>query len=279
ILPLMLGRLPPLPPSPTFTPVEEEEKTGNPVEKERREPSSVPETGEAVLQGEEMHKEGRAEMLQGEEMHKEGRAESTFLDTESPFKKHAPIKTSSPMMRQEGDEDKDRTASPLLLTCDEDDDEDDHGPVKQPITALTPQCNRQAADGKLTLSLCSIETEPEEPPQTSLCPAVEPKEQPVTGKKSLARPSEMKSLARPSEMKSLARPSEKKSLARPSEKKSLARPSEKKSLARPSEKEESGPATREEESREEESGPATREEESGPATREEESGPSHQRRR
>ncbi|XP_031692339.1 serine/arginine repetitive matrix protein 2 isoform X1 [Oncorhynchus kisutch] len=275
--------LPPLPPSPTFTPVEKEEKTGNPVEKEektgnpvekeektgnpvekeektgnpvekeRREPS-VPETGEAVPHGEEMHKEGRAE--------------STLLDTESPFKKHAPIKTSSPMKRQEGDEDKDRTASPLLLTCDDDDDEDDHGPVKQPITALTPQCNGQAADGgydavldsppcrfsvgkqktpsrsmpkkeetpwKLTLSLCSIETE--EPPQTSPCPAVEPKEQPVPGKKSLARPSEKKSLARPSEKKSLARPSEKKSLARPSEKKSLARPSEKESLARPSEKE------------------------------------------
>nr|XP_046211344.1 serine/arginine repetitive matrix protein 1 isoform X2 [Oncorhynchus gorbuscha] len=246
--------LPPLPPSPTFTPAEKEEKTGNPVEKERREPSSVPETGEAVPQGEEMHKEGRAE--------------STFLDTESPFKKHAPIKTSSPMKRQEGDEDKDRTASPLLLTCDED-DEDDHGPVKQPITALTPQCNEQAADGghdavldsppcrfsvskqktpsrsmpkkektpwKLTLSLCSIETEPEEPPQTSPCPAVEPKEQPVPGKKSLARPSEKKSLAHPSEKKSLAHPSEKKSLAHPSEKKSLAHPSEKKSLAHPSEK-------------------------------------------
>ncbi|XP_042173187.1 serine/arginine repetitive matrix protein 2 isoform X1 [Oncorhynchus tshawytscha] len=255
--------LPPLPPSPTFTPVEKEEKTGNPVEKEektgnpvekeRREPS-VPETSEAVPQGEEMHKEGRAE--------------STLLDTESPFKKHAPIKTSSPMKQQEGDEDKDRTASPLLLTCgDDDDDEDDHGPVKQPITALTPQCNGQAADGgydavldsppcrfsvgkqktpsrsmpkkeetpwKLTLSLCSIETE--EPPQTSPCPAVEPKEQPVPGKKSLARPSEKKSLARPSEKKSLAQPSEKKSLAQPSEKKSLAQPSEKKSLAQPSEK-------------------------------------------
>ncbi|XP_064875257.1 serine/arginine repetitive matrix protein 2 isoform X2 [Oncorhynchus nerka] len=260
--------LPPLPPSPTFTPVEKEEKTGNPVEKEektgnpvekeRREPSSVPETGEVVPQGEEMHKEGRAE--------------STFLDTESPFKKHAPIKTSSPMKRQEGDEDKDRTASPLLLTCDDDDDddEDDHGPVKQPITALTPQCNRQAADGgydavldsppcrfsvgkqktpsrsvpkkeetpwKLTLSLCSIVPEPEEPPQTSPCPAVEPKEQPVPGKKSLARPSEKKSLARPSEKESLAQPSEKESLAQPSEKESLAQPSEKESLAQPSEKE------------------------------------------
>ncbi|XP_036801516.1 protein piccolo isoform X3 [Oncorhynchus mykiss] len=258
--------LPPLPPSPTFTPVEKEEKTGNPVEKEektgnpvekeRREPSSVPETGEAVPQGEEMHEEGRAE--------------STLLDTESPFKKHAPIKTSSPKKRQEGDEDKDRTASPLLLICDDDDDdEDDYGPVKQPITALTPQCNGQAADGgydavldsppcrfsvgkqktpsrsmpkkeetpwKLTLSLCSIETEPEEPPQTSPCPAVEPKEQPVPGKTSLAQPSEKKSLAQPSEKKSLAQPSEKKSLAQPSEKKSLAQPSEKKSLAQPSEK-------------------------------------------
>ncbi|XP_064797207.1 serine/arginine repetitive matrix protein 2 [Oncorhynchus masou masou] len=282
--------LPPLPPSPTFTPVEKEEKTGNPVEKEektgnpvekeektgnpvekeektgnpvekeRREPSSVPETGEAVPHGEEMHKEGRAE--------------STLLDTESPFKKHAPIKTSSPMKRQEGDEDKDRTAFPLLLICD--DDEDNHGPVKQPITALTPQCNGQGADGgydavldsppcrfsvgkqktpsrsmpkkeetpwKLTLSLCSIETEPEEPPQTSLCPAVEPKEQPVPGKKSqpsekksLAQPSEKKNLAQPSEKKSLAQASEKKSLAQPSEKKSLAQPSEKKSLAQPSEK-------------------------------------------
>ncbi|XP_070960650.1 protein piccolo isoform X2 [Oncorhynchus clarkii lewisi] len=205
-------------------------------------------------------------------MHEEGRAESTLLDTESPFKKHAPIKTSSPKKRQEGDEDKDRTASPLLLICDDDDDddddEDDHGPVKQPITALTPQCNGQAADGgydavldsppcrfsvgkqktpsrsmpkkeetpwKLTLSLCSIETEPEEPPQTSPCPAVEPKEQPVPGKKSLAQPSEKKSLAQPSEKKSLAQPSEK-SLAQPSEKKSLAQPSEKKSLAQPSEK-------------------------------------------
>ncbi|XP_071184025.1 centromere protein C isoform X5 [Salvelinus alpinus] len=132
--------LPPLSPPPTFATVEKEnktanaveqvEKTGNPVEKVEREPSSVPETGEAVPQGEEMHKEGTAE--------------STLLDTESPFKKHAPIKTSSPIKRQERDEDKDRTASPLLLICD---DDDDHGPVKQPITALTPQCNGQAADG------------------------------------------------------------------------------------------------------------------------------------
>ncbi|XP_055784121.1 serine/arginine repetitive matrix protein 1 isoform X2 [Salvelinus fontinalis] len=281
--------LPPLPPSPTFAPVEEKEnktanavekvektgnpvekveKTGNPVEKVEREPSSVPETGEVVPQGEEMHKEGTAE--------------STLLDTESPFKKHAPIKTSSPIKRQEGGEDKtsspikrqeggedkDRAASPLLLICDDDDDDDD-GPVKQPITGLTPQCNRQAADGgydavldsppcrfsvtkqktpvhsmpkkeetpwKLTLSLCSIETEPEESPQTSPYPAVELKEQPAPGKKSLAQPPEKKSLAQPPEKKSLAQPPEKKSLAQPPEKKSLAQPPEKKSLAQPPEK-------------------------------------------
>ncbi|XP_029610923.1 calponin homology domain-containing protein DDB_G0272472 [Salmo trutta] len=235
--------------------VEKVEKTGNPVEKVERKPS-VPETGEAVPKGEEMHKEGRAE--------------STLLDTESPFKKHAPIKTSSPIKRQAGDEDKERTASPLFLICDDDDDDDDdHGPVKQPIAALTPQCNGQAADGgydavldsppcrfsvgnqktpahsmpkkeaipwKLTLSLCSIETEPEESPQRSPYPAVEPKEQPAPEKKSLAQPSEKKSLAQPSEKKSLAQPSEKRSLAQPSEKRSLAQPSEKKSLAQPSEK-------------------------------------------
>ncbi|XP_038852775.1 serine/arginine repetitive matrix protein 1 [Salvelinus namaycush] len=241
----------------TGNPVEKVEKTGNPVEKVEREPSSVPETGEAVPQGEEMHKEGTAE--------------STLLDTESPFKKHAPIKTSSPIKRQERDEDKDRTASPLLLICDDDDDDDDdgHGPIKQPITALTPQCNGQAADGgydavldsppcrfsvskqktpvhsmpkkeetpwKLTLSLCSVETEPEEPPQTSPYPAVELKEQPAPGKKSLAQPSEKKSLAQPPEKKSLAQPPEKKSLAQPPEKKSLAQPPEKKSLAQPPEK-------------------------------------------
>ncbi|XP_071184013.1 triadin-like isoform X3 [Salvelinus alpinus] len=236
----------------TGNPVEKVEKTGNPVEKVEREPSSVPETGEAVPQGEEMHKEGTAE--------------STLLDTESPFKKHAPIKTSSPIKRQERDEDKDRTASPLILICD---DDDDHGPVKQPITALTPQCNGQAADGgydavldsppcrfsvskqktpvhsmpkkeetpwKLTLSLCSIETEPEEPPQTSPYPAVEPKEQPAPGKKSLAQPPGKKSLAQPPGKKSLAQPPEKKRLAQPPEKKRLAQPPEKKRLAQPPEK-------------------------------------------
>ncbi|XP_070298246.1 proteoglycan 4 [Salvelinus sp. IW2-2015] len=317
--------LPPLSPPPTFAtvekenktanavekveetgnPVEKVEKTGNPVEKVEREPSSVPETGEAVPQGEEMHKEGTAE--------------STLLDTESPFKKHAPIKTSSPIKRQERDEDKDRTASPLLLICD---DDDDHGPVKQPITALTPQCNGQAADGGYdAVGLSSLSVFSQQTKDASSQYAEEGRDT-LEVDSVLVQHRDRARRASPNKPVSSSRTQRTTSTREEefwptTEKKSLAQPPEKKSLAQPPREEESGPTTREEESgpttreeesgpttrrkvwpnhprrrvwpnhekksgpttREEESGPTTREEESGPTTREEESGPTPEKKR
>ena len=72
-------------------------------------------------------------------------------DLDVPFKAHGPVKTSSPIDEnmvvkrvEEPDDERDRTVSPLLFVCGDEEKEDADTAEPRPIQE--PQCNGHAAE-------------------------------------------------------------------------------------------------------------------------------------